>query len=211
MKMESVEFPEALAMLAEQAGIPLEPERAADGRAQLRRQRLRSFTRWPGPKSSITILQRSPRRSRPGAIWPSGRSSAESSSDFDWGFRRTLGLADQAGAEHRVFDQGFGNGWAWSFAGKRRGALRSISRPGAVSDSRRAGPAVAIGGRVLPELAADPGRKPRQVHQFARDAAVLQEQHAVRPGFGARSAGRKSQRRRHGRLHRFDRRPAVRI
>ena len=61
MKMEGVEFREALEMLAERAGITLEKPRGADARQReppalepVPATNGRCCRRWPGPKSNIT-------------------------------------------------------------------------------------------------------------------------------------------------------------
>ena len=79
-----------------------------------------------------------------------------------------------------------GNGWADRSQTRWPRALRSFPGPRAVSDSRCARPPVAVGGRILPQVAADDSCRDCEVHQLARDAAVFQKQHALRAGFRPR-------------------------
>ena len=67
---------------------------------------------------------------------------------------------------------------------------------------------VGIGGRVLPELGTT---SPGQIHQFAGNAAVHQEQAALRPRPGPRDAAKDPHGAGDGGLHRRDRGPSVRV
>ena len=86
MKMEGVDFPEALAMLADRAGIKLQkPARASRALDRVRAVRVaastseRSTKRPPGSSGSITSASCTrPRPSRPGSIFKSAASSPES-------------------------------------------------------------------------------------------------------------------------------------
>ena len=160
MKMEGVEFPEALAMLAERAGIALEagthePRRRRPGR----RPSISgpSTRRWPGPSGSTTSACCDSPEAEPAP--PISRRSAASrpraSSDSTWGSRplerdwilqqaggspgraktlETIGHLGPAGRRRRMYDR---------FRGRALFSIRDAQ-----------GRPVGLGGRMLPESAA---------------------------------------------------------
>ena len=190
MKMENVEFPEALAMLAERAGIQLE---AVARRAEIGRRHRRKAIAVSGDgvgRRAVSSLSAKGRRrqSRRGSIWRNEKSRPKASNRFRFGFRaESLGLADQAVVEQRHFGKSVGNRGADCAHAGWPGALRSLSRPRAVSDSRCARPAGGIWWANI--CRSSPTRESGEVHQLAGDAAVLQKQHVVRIGFGTRCNG----------------------
>ena len=110
MKMEGVEFPEALAMLADRAGIALEKPRGREavrtGRGRPGRSGARSTsgpsTRpWPGPSSSTTIACSNSPEAEPARKYLQERGiTAESIEQFHLGFspdRARAGSCQRAG------------------------------------------------------------------------------------------------------------------
>ena len=91
MKMEGVDFPEALAMLADRAGIklqkPVARQRAWPIRFPAASTSARSTRRPPGSSASITSASCTrPRPNRPGSTFKSAASRAESIERFQLGF-----------------------------------------------------------------------------------------------------------------------------
>ncbi len=152
MKMEGVGFPEALAMLADRAGISLEPvQRGAP--PDRRMTSVCCIAPWPGPTSCITSVCSRTR-------WPpSARAYLErrgitneslrqfqigyAPEKWDWLQEHSRGSEFQAAVLERV-----GSGFA---PAERPRLLRPLHGPAAVSDFRRAEP----GGRARRPHAAD--------------------------------------------------------
>ena len=219
MKMEGVEFPEALAMLADRAGIvwssrsgrslasrtkPAHPPPAA----AIDKRTLYKAMAWAEQQYHHCLLELA--RGRAGADVSAGarHHGREHRTISPWLFAAGSRL-DSASQAAR---QPGSPGKCWKRIGvmarpaERRRSLRPLSSGRVLFSIRDAqGRPVGIGGRVLPEL----GRQPGQVRQFARNAAVLQEQAALWPGPGPRGHSQDPHGDGDGRLHRLHRRPSV--
>ena len=214
MKMEGVEFPEALAMLADRAGITLEkPHREAhEGEpaepAPTDKRTLYKAMAWAEGQYHQCLLE-SPRgragekiSSRPRHLGGEHRAIPPRL------FARGSRLDPQASRRQPGEGKDAGGDWPVGPAGRRRGPLRPFPGPRAVLDSRRPGPSGGNG------RAGAPGafrQQPGKIRQFARNAAVRQESAPLRAG--RRQGGDPQERGRHGHggLHRLHRRPPIRL
>ena len=152
MKMENVEFPEALAMLAERAGIALKPQRGGRNRPMIDEKQL-LIRPWPGPRSSfINCCKRQPEAEPARRYLAERKISPESMRRFRLGFApdRWDWLLKQA-LNSEISVKALETVWADCPQTRWAGALRPLSGAGAVSDSRFAEPA---GGGWRPDSAA---------------------------------------------------------
>ncbi len=233
MKMEGVEFREALQMLADRAGIPVGTTAAtARGRRPYgrSRKRLGGFdNRRNGSQDKRTLLQamawaekqyhqcllESPEADAARRYLQERGITAESIERFHLGFSplerdwilRQRGRRSES-RETGAAGEDLGDDRHSRPAGRGRKPLRPLQGPVAVLDPRRPGPA---GGHRRPGVAGTGHDQPGQVRQFARNAAVHQEQAALRPRPGPRGPAKNPHGLGDGGLHRRDRRPPVRV
>ena len=218
MKTEGVEFPEAMAMLADGPASPCRNPRGRNRREPSSREpagpaapinaTLYQAMAWAERQYHDCLLELPPRPSRPENICKSAASPPRASNNFtsasrpterDWIFqrgRRHSGAARVLETDRRVGPPR-----------RRRRALRSLQRPRAVLYPRRPGPA----GRNGRPRAARAVRQPGEVRQFAGNAAVCQEPSALWAGLGPRDDAQEPHRAGDGRLHRLHRRPSIRL
>ncbi len=141
MKMENVEFPEALAMLAERAGISLKPARSSSGRSDTDEKRaLYQAMAWAEERFYECLLNAP--EAEPARRYLADRQiSADSVERFRLGYApdRWDWLIKQRPAD-RNHDESSRNRRP-DHPQRWRRTLRSVPRPSAVSHSRRAGPA----------------------------------------------------------------------
>jgi len=87
MKMENVEFPEALAMVAQRRWHPAQAQHKPPAACGQRRSKTALYQRRLGQKNDfINCLLNAPEADRPGAIWPSGKITPESIQKISPGF-----------------------------------------------------------------------------------------------------------------------------
>ena len=207
MKMEGVEFREALAMLAERAGIALDSRRdsqpaTAPPAAAHDKRTLYQAMAWAEEQYHECLLE-SPEAEPARRYLAERRITAESIEKFHLGFSPRIGGLDSAPRAERhgrTAPRCSRRSACWS--GPRPAAgLYDRFRAGVLFSIRDAqGRPVGLGGRVLPESGLD---QPGQVRQLARNAAVLQEQAALRPRPGPRRDPQERHGAGHGRLHRL--------
>ena len=187
MKMEGVEFPEALAMLAERAGVncdSLATKRRSRRPTTIDKRTLYQAMAWADEQYHRLLLDVAEAEAARRYL-PSAASRAESIERFHLGFSPDrVGLARAGGPAARLTRRPVLE-TIGLLARRRRRATTTVSRPAAVLDPRRPGPA---GGHGRPRAARRRGRDRAagQVRQLARDAAVHQEQLALRPRPGPR-------------------------
>ena len=141
MKMEGVEFPEALAMLADRANIRLQPARPARPPAPVDDKRL-LYQAMAWAEDSITSACSTTRGGRGAAtIWPSARSRPRASAVSTGLCARRLETGSSSRpAARRTRGPMLERVGLVSRPQERPGLLRPLQGPGAVSDLRRARP-----------------------------------------------------------------------
>ena len=154
-----------------------------NARSRARATGRRCFGRWPGPRRQYhRCLLESP-EAEPARQYLQRRGiTAESIEKFHLGFSPgSLGLDSRARPRAAPLARRCSK--RSGFLVRRDDGSRYDRFKGRVLFSIRdaQGRPVGLGGRVLPEFGCD---EPGQIHQFARDAAVHQEQAALRPGRG---------------------------
>ena len=187
MKMEGVEFPEALAMLADRAGISLEKPSRADKPAASSdspespaapdKRTLYQAMAWAERQYHDCLLT-TPRPSRPRDTCKSADYAPRASNNFSLAFRPTARLDPAAGRGRAQRRRCWRPSACWP-GPPAAAAFTTASRAGAFLHSRRPGPAC---GARRPGAAGAVRHQPGQVRQFARDAAVRQEPLALRAG-----------------------------
>ena len=187
MKMENIDFPEALAMLADRANITLTPRQGrqgGEGRAERReagspddKRTLYQAAAWAEQQFERCLLSDAEGESARRYLDNRGVSDESirryhlgfSPDRWDWLIKQALksGFSPAVLEKVGLLIRRDGGGHYDRFRGRVIFSIRDVQ-----------GRPVAIGGRVLPENAA---ANPAKIYQFAGNAAVLKEQHALWP------------------------------
>ena len=148
MKIEGVAFPEALALLADQAGVQVKPPQGKDRGATDKRALFQAVA-WAEKQYHACLL--SDPEAEPRAVtWPNEASRPRAWRSFTSGSRPIAGTGSCVEAGKTASTSECSNKSA-SGPGHGRQGLRPIPRPGVFSIRDVQGRPVGLGGRVLPE------------------------------------------------------------